>query len=116
MDTVIVEMVIVKGYVTARLLFFVVDCRQGLVRGAEDEDNHMSAARKVTRKKKDDDEGTRKIGKRTYSCSSALFGTLLTTARFQWSTSLRLVSEKPAANPQAPDLVSGEGEGTANRA
>jgi RNA polymerase I-specific transcription initiation factor RRN7 len=37
---------------------------QGLVRGADDEDNHMSAARKVTRKQKDEDEGPKKIGKR----------------------------------------------------
>ncbi|KAF1913028.1 hypothetical protein BDU57DRAFT_532144 [Ampelomyces quisqualis] len=35
----------------------------GLVRGAEDENNHVSAARKVTRKQKDDDDGPKKFGK-----------------------------------------------------
>jgi hypothetical protein len=34
------------------------------VRGADDEDNHMSAARKVTRKQKDEDQDPKKIGKR----------------------------------------------------
>jgi hypothetical protein len=36
------------------------------VRGAEDEDNHLSAARKVTRKQKDVDEETKKVGKRAF--------------------------------------------------
>jgi hypothetical protein len=35
------------------------------VRGADDEDNQMSAARKVTRKQKDVDEKATKVGKRT---------------------------------------------------
>jgi hypothetical protein len=34
------------------------------VRGADDEDNQMTAARKVTRKQKDIDEEAKKIGKR----------------------------------------------------
>lgn len=34
------------------------------MRGADDEDNQMTAARKVTRKQKDIDEESKKIGKR----------------------------------------------------
>jgi hypothetical protein len=41
------------------------------VRGADDEDNHMSAARKVTRKQKDEDEGPKKIGKRVIPQSTS---------------------------------------------
>jgi hypothetical protein len=48
------------------------DQEQGLVRGAEDEDNHISAARKVTRKQKDRDEGPKKIGKRVVPHSESV--------------------------------------------
>jgi hypothetical protein len=40
------------------------------VRGEDDEDNQMSAARKVTRKQKDVDEASMKVGKRKVVCSN----------------------------------------------
>jgi hypothetical protein len=46
------------------------------VRGADDEDNQMTAARKVTRKQKDIDEDAKKTGKRkgTPRVSNAIHG------------------------------------------
>lgn len=76
----------------------------------------MSAARKVTRKKKDDDEVPKKVGKRTFCCYSRFIGSLLTTARLHGSTGRRLIPQESAAHPQTSNLVSSERQRATERA